>query len=57
MNRAPASSSAATMERPIARADSLFSSASIEMPSKPRKLSTAMETAPKISDHENVSAL
>ena len=45
------------MERPIARASSLFSSASIEMPSKPRKDSTAIDTAPKTSGHENVSEL
>ena len=57
MNSVPASSSAATIARPIWRAASRFSSASIEMPSKPRKDSTAMETAPKTSDQENVSAL
>ncbi len=47
MNSVPASSSAATMERPMALVESRFSSERVEMPSKPRKLSTAMETAPK----------
>jgi hypothetical protein len=42
---------------PIDRAASRFSSASVEMPSKPRKLRTAMETAPKTSSRENVSLL
>ena len=53
MNRTPASSSAATIARPIASADSLFSSASVEMPSNPRNDSTAIDTAPKTSDQEN----
>ena len=57
MNRTPARSSAATMARPIWLADSLFSSASIEMPSKPRKDSTAIDTAPNTRDQEKVSAL
>ena len=45
------------MARPIARAASRFSSASIEMPSKPRNDSTAIDTAPKTSRPENVSGL
>ena len=57
MNSTPASASAATIDLPIDRADSRFSSASVEMPSKPRKLSTAIETAPKTSSRENVSLL
>ena len=57
MNSTPASSSAATIARPIGRADSLFSSASVEMPSKPRNDSTAIDTAPNTSDQENVPAL
>ena len=54
MNSEPASSRAKTIARPIERAESWFSSASIEMPSKPRKDSTAIETAPKTTPHEKV---
>jgi hypothetical protein len=57
MNSVPARASAAIIALPIERAESRFSSASVEMPSKPRKLSTAMETAPNTSCSENVSLL
>jgi hypothetical protein len=54
MNSVPASASAAIIALPIERADSRFSSARVEMPSKPRKLSTAIDTAPKTTPTENV---
>ncbi len=54
MNRTPARPSAATMDLPSRRESSRLSSAIIEMPSKPRKDRTAIETAPKTSDQENV---
>jgi hypothetical protein len=57
MNSVPARTSAAIIDLPIDRADSRFSSARVEMPSKPRKLSTAIDTAPKTRPKENVSAL
>ena len=57
MKRTPARASAAIIALPIERALSRFSSARVEMPSKPRKLSTAIETAPNTSFSENVSLL
>jgi hypothetical protein len=57
MNSTPATRSAPAIARPICRASSRFSSASIEMPSKPRKDSMPMATAAKISDQPNVSPL
>jgi hypothetical protein len=56
-NRTPASSSAANIALPMDRADSRFSSASIEMPSKPRNDSTAIDTAPNTTGQENVALL
>ena len=53
-NSSPATASAAIMDRPMVRADSRFSSARVEMPSKPRKLSTAIDTAPKTTPTEKV---
>jgi hypothetical protein len=46
MNSVPASTSAAIIALPIDRADSRFSSARVEIPSKPRTLRTAIETNP-----------
>ena len=57
MNSVPARTSAAIMALPIDRAESRFSSARVEMPSKPRKLSTAIDTAPNTRPKENVAAL
>ncbi len=54
MNSDPASSRAAIIERPMARVESRFSSERVEIPSKPRKLSTATETAPNTRLQENV---
>ena len=57
MNSVPAMASPTIIARPIRRAPSRFSSASVEMPSKPRNESTAIETALNTSPTENVSGL
>src|SRR6202041_3227931 len=48
MNSRPTSSSDSRVAPPIARAPSRLSSASVEMPSKPRKDRTAIDVAPAI---------
>lgn len=50
MNKAPATTNAAIVALPMVRADSRFSSANVEIPSNPRKLNTAIDTAPKSRD-------